>query len=118
MYSKYKSVKTTVKWFKFDSKAEARFYEYLLAKDIEVVAMQPRFILMDGFKHNKETIRKIEYVADFLIRYEWDLLYIDVKWMRTPVFDLKLKLWKRRYGEENVLLIVKSIKDFERQISL
>jgi hypothetical protein len=36
--------------------------------------------------------------------------------MSVPVFALKYKLWIRKYGDENTLIIAKSIKDLEKQL--
>jgi len=113
---KYNAVKTVLYGIKFDSKIESKFYQYFKDKGVRVLELQPTFLLQDSFKLDWKTIRKIEYSADFCIEYEWDRFYIDVKGMRTPVFDLKLKLWKRRYWQENILLIVKSFKDLENQL--
>lgn len=117
MQQKYNAIKTVVDGIKFDSKIESRFYTYFQEKWIKILELQPTFLLQDSFKLDGKTIRKIEYIADFLIEYQWDRIYIDVKGMKTPVFALKLKMWQKRYGQENILLIVKSFKDLERQLT-
>jgi hypothetical protein len=38
--------------------------------------------------------------------------------MKLPVFDLKLKLWKKKYGHENSIIIAKSIKELEKMLNL
>jgi len=37
--------------------------------------------------------------------------------MKTPVFSLKHKIWLNRFGDENILLLVKSKKDLREQLS-
>jgi len=36
--------------------------------------------------------------------------------MSVPVFALKYKLWLKKYGSENTLIIAKSIKDLQQQL--
>lgn len=54
MRNKYGAVKTTVNGIVFDSKAEAGFYEYLLAEQklgrIEKIELQKKFTLYSGIK--------------------------------------------------------------------
>lgn len=117
-YSKYRSKKTEVDWIQFDSKLEARFYEFLRdAKDITLLDRQIKFTLMDKFR-TKEwvTMRAITYVPDFYIDYHWDRYYIDSKWFKDPVFKIKEKLWWNKFGDENILLVCKSIKELKQMI--
>jgi hypothetical protein len=114
-WDKFNSTKTIIYWIKFSSKLEARFYEYLKNnKDIQILELQPRFILQNSFKYEWKTIRAIEYVRDFKIEYLWDIFYIDAKWMTLPVFQIKHKLWLKKYWDENILIIRKSIKELEK----
>ncbi len=114
---KYWAIKVEIDWIKFDSKLESRFYVYLRDNtDIEILELQPRFLLQDKFRYNGKSIRKIEYVADFKIRVNWKEYIVDSKWMQDSVFKLKYKLWLKAYGEDNILLVAKSIKQLEEMI--
>lgn len=94
--SKYGATRTTVDGFTFDSKAEARYYRYLLTvstlgnlRDLE---LQPFWDLhVCGVKIGR-------YIADFRHKYLlggiwWDVI-TDVKGFDTP-----LSRWKRRHAE-------------------
>jgi len=115
---KYNSKTTIIDGIKFTSLLEARFYSYFKDKGITILELQPRFLLQDKFTVRGENIRKIEYVADFRILHEWDEYIVDAKGMKLPVFDLKLKLWKKKYGHENSIIIAKSIKELEKMLNL
>ena len=111
--SKYNARKVRLDGYTFDSEAEARRYGELklLAQAGEIFALEvhPRFVLLDGFLHWGERVRKIEYVADFAYN-EVDPLATanprlpvmrrvveDVKGVKTQVYQLKVKLFKKRY---------------------
>lgn len=119
MYKKHKywAVKTEIDWIKFDSKLESRFYTYFKTHDIEILELQPVFILQDKFRYDWKAIRAIKYIPDFKIKYKWDIYYVDSKWMSDAVFKLKHKLWLKKYWDENILIIAKSIKDLENKIN-
>ena len=111
MKNKYNAIKTTVDGIKFDSKKEAACYEIL--KEY-IVELQPRFVLERGFKHIDKTHRKIEYIADFVVKVN-DIEYIiDVKGFQTAVFKIKYKLFLIRYPDKILLLI----KDKKEALSL
>lgn len=116
-WEKYNAQKTIIDWIKFSSKLEARFYEYFKNnKDINILELQPKFLLQPSFKYNWKTIREINYVADFKIEVFWDIYYIDSKWFEESLFKLKHKLWLYKFWNENILLICKSIKEFEEKL--
>lgn len=114
---KYWAVKTIIDWIKFDSKLESRFYSYFKQQNIKILELQPEFLIQDKFKHDWKTIRAIKYIPDFKIEYNWDIYYVDSKWMADSVFKLKHKLWLKKYWDENILIIAKSIKDLELQLN-
>jgi len=115
---KYRAKKNEIDWIKFSSLLEGRFYKYFRDNSIEIIELQPRYELQSWFRYQGKAIRKIEYVADFLIRYEWDIFVVDAKWMSVPVFAIKYKLWLRKFWSENILIIAKSIKDLEKQLKI
>ena len=107
--SKYNARKTTVDGIKFDSKKEARRYADLKilekAGEISHLQLQPKFRLLDGFKHRGETIRPINYFADFsYIDTEGNEVVEDVKGKRTDVYNIKKKLFLNKYGERYVFM--------------
>ena len=112
-WSKHNSEKVVVDWIKFHSKLESRFYQWIISQPkITLLELQPKFILQNKFRTKEwEAIREIAYFADFYIEYEWDRYYIDSKWHKDNIFKIKHKMWLKRYGDENILLVVKSIKE-------
>ena len=106
MAHKYNAKKTAVDGITFDSRKEATRYRELKALErvgkIDRLELQPRFVLMDGFRYEGKAIRKIEYVADFLYRdlSTCELIVEDVKGVKTDVYKLKKKLFLKRYGNE------------------
>ncbi|EIQ6120639.1 DUF1064 domain-containing protein [Listeria monocytogenes] len=100
--SKYNAKKVVIDNIKFDSKAEAAYYQQLklLKMSGEVVSfdLQPEFILQDPFVKNGKKYHAINYRADFLVRYkDGHEELIDVKGMLTNEFILKRKLFEMRY---------------------
>ncbi|HDI4517413.1 TPA: DUF1064 domain-containing protein [Listeria monocytogenes] len=100
--SKYNAKKVVIDDIKFDSKAEAAYYQQLklLKMTGEVVSfdLQPEFILQDSFVKNGKKYHAIKYRADFLVRYkDGHEELIDVKGMLTNEFILKRKLFEMRY---------------------
>lgn len=104
--SKYSSVKTVIDGIKFDSKAEAAYY-LVLKRQFETnvitkLEMQPKVYL---------TKAKILYKPDFLIERNGEEIYIDVKGVKTPVFNLKARLWKC-YTNAVLEIVIKSGRRF------
>lgn len=102
--SKYRAKKTEVDGILFDSKKEARRYEELSgmvrAGEIAGLILQPRFTLQPSFKKDGHTIRKIEYVADFMYTDRTGKTIVeDVKGMRTDVYRIKRKMFEYQYPD-------------------
>ncbi|MCM3573313.1 DUF1064 domain-containing protein [Mesobacillus subterraneus] len=100
--NKFGNRKTVVDGITFDSRAEAKYYEQLKwlkkAKQIKDFKLQPKFLLQEAFKKNGNTIRKIEYKADFEIHnLDGSVEIIDVKGVETEAFKIKKKLFEKRY---------------------
>ena len=100
--SKYRNEKTRVDGITFDSQAEANRYCELKALQqagvIEWFILQPRFLLQEGFEKDGITFGKIEYVADFLIRWSDGTNTVeDVKGMRTREYRMKRNMFEMRY---------------------
>ncbi|EHO6107923.1 DUF1064 domain-containing protein, partial [Listeria monocytogenes] len=71
--SKYNAKKVVIDNIKFDSKAEAAYYQQLkllkLTGEVTSFDLQPEFTLQDSFRKNGKLYRAIKYKADFLVRY-------------------------------------------------
>ena len=109
--SKYGAKKVTIDGITFDSKAEGRYYKYLIGLlnegVVESFEMQKPYTLLDKFPHPKtgKTIRAIKYVPDFEVIYtDGRVEVVDVKGMQTDVFRMKCKLFMFRYQIPLVLV--------------
>ncbi len=94
----------------FDSKKEADYYRQLLllqkAGEVEEIQLQPKFTLQEGFSKNGKKHRAITYTADFMVIYKNGRReVVDVKGMRTQVFNLKLKLFEKKFPDLKVTII-------------
>ena len=110
--TKYKNKKTVVDGITFDSKMESDYYLYLLERkevgEVTDIRLQPVYLLQPSFKKHMRTIRKVEYKADFFVRYaDGTEKVIDVKGVLTPVFKLKCKLFDYYHPDLELLLVTK-----------
>lgn len=109
--AKFGNKKNTLDGIQFDSKAEAAYYIQLKilkkAGEIKDFEMQVKFTLMDRFYHPTKTrksgepsvVGAITYTPDFIVEEnDGSKHVIDVKGHRTPIFNLKAKLFMRQYG--------------------
>ena len=111
---KYNAKKTEIDWITFHSWLESRFYIWLRDNTywIKLLWRQNKFVLQDKFRTKEwEAIREIAYKCDFYIEYQWDKYYIDSKGNKDSVFKIKYKMWLHRYWDENILLVLKTIKE-------
>jgi len=107
--SKYGNKKIEVDGYKFDSKAEAKYYQQLKwlqeHGEIKSFKLQPRYILQEAFEKDGKKHRAIEYVADFEVHYSnGDIVVVDVKGHETQVFKIKRKLFEKKYPYKLVLV--------------
>lgn len=110
--SKFKNVKVIIDGIKFDSKLESEFYVYIKNReDIELVRCQPTVTLQA--KEGKT--RAITYKPDFEIVINNRTVFVDAKGIETPVFKLKMNLYKRTNSPP--LIIAKSIKEFQEELN-
>lgn len=108
--TKIRAVKKVVDGIKFDSTMEANYYEYLKEEkrkgNIKEIELQPKFLLLEDFKKYGRTIRKIEYISDFRIKYKDNTeKIIDVKGRETPDFKIKRKMFDMKYRDLTLQLI-------------
>jgi hypothetical protein len=109
---KYNNKKEEINGIVFDSKLEAEYYRLLLQQQkeglITHIVLQPVYLLIPSFKKKGKTIRRAEYIADFLITYkDGSQAVIDVKGMATDVFKLKAKLFNYSYPDLELKVITK-----------
>ncbi len=113
---KYGNKKVIIDGITFDSKAEAAYYNQLKilkkAGEIKDFEMQVKFTLVDRFKHptrkrkngQSAVVGAIDYIPDFVVEENDGTKHVvDVKGHRTPVFNLKAKLFVKRYGVPLIL---------------
>lgn len=113
--SKYLSHKIVIDGIKFDSKDEAKYYEALKIKkyrgEIENFELQPKFILVEGFKKNNKTYRAITYTPDFVVYHiDGSIEYVDVKGMTTQQGELRIKLFNNFYRDLKLSIVSRNIK--------
>jgi hypothetical protein len=103
--SKKGKKKRTLNGFTFDSDIEFKFYEYLLSQQeegiVKSIEIQPKYLLQEAYKKYDKNIRKIEYIADFLVKYSdgSEIIY-DVKGMVLNDFKLKRKIFDYVYPDK------------------
>lgn len=104
--TKYHSRKKCVNGITFDSAKEANRYLELRIQQqcgaIYALELQPRFVLQKAFVDSAgKRHRRIEYRADFeYSRMGTDVDTVeDVKGYKTPVYRMKIKLFRAKYPE-------------------
>lgn len=107
--SKYNARKTEVDGIKFDSMREAdRYLELRMLESagrIKSLVLQPDFVLQEAFTDNQGTRRRaIRYRADFMYRENGVNVVEDVKGARTQVFNIKMKMFLKRYPQYELRL--------------
>lgn len=135
--SKFHAYKAMVDGIQFDSLNESRYYVLLKqAKNfkqpteygiLESFEMQVPYEIVPSFLKNGHRIRKMEYLADFVLHYDsGKTRVIDVKGVETDVFKLKKKLVEYRYPEVEIeclkyvsaihsFLTLKAYKEYTKQ---
>lgn len=108
--SKFHAYKATIDGIQFDSLNESRYYVFI--KQIRdnkqetehgkllSFEMQKPYTIVPAYVKNGHRIRKMEYLADFVLHYEDGTeRVIDVKGVETEVFKLKKKFVEYVYPE-------------------
>ena len=97
--NKYGAKKTVLDGHVFDSKAEAKYYYMLKMRGITNFKMQEEFLLQDAFEINGKRKQAIKYKPDFTFYEDGQLVkVVDVKGKRTADFNIKAKMFMKRYG--------------------
>lgn len=105
--NKFSNVKVIYQGFQFDSLGEKRRYmELKILEELEEIKdleLQKKFTLQKGFKHNKEIVRAINYIADFYYYDRTLKTYVieDFKG-ETDVFKIKKKILLKYINDNNL----------------
>jgi hypothetical protein len=105
--NKYSAIKTVCRaGHKHDSKREAAKCDELhlavKAGYISKLESQVPFQLYAYAMSTGSAVKVCKYIADFTYRDLGELVVMDVKGMRTPIYNLKKKLMKACWGIELV----------------
>ena len=99
--NKYHNIKVYRKGVKYDSKKEAkRGFELELLEKANLISeleRQKKFELQPSYQYNGETIRAINYYADFTYKEDGKLIVEDTKGFRTKEYLIKKKLLLYKY---------------------
>ena len=105
--NKFRNKKVTIDGIKFDSIAEGDYYIFLKNLEqfqgLKILELQPKVYM---------TKARILYKPDFLIEQDGLKTWIEVKGFETPVYKLKLRLWKF-YGPGILHVVKKNRFGFE-----
>lgn len=105
--SKFHAIKATINGIQFDSLNESRYYIKVLqdvtAGRIKSFDLQKSFEITPSYRKNGHIIRKMEYLADFVLHMADDTTrVIDVKGVETDVFKMKKKLVEYLYPDVTI----------------
>ena len=111
--SKYHAYKAVIDGIQFDSLNESRYYVFIKrVRDNQQETehgkllsfeMQVPYTIVPSYIKKGHRIRKMEYLADFVLRYEDGTeRVIDVKGVETDVFKLKKKFVEYVYPEVTI----------------
>jgi hypothetical protein len=115
--SKYKNNWITVDGIKFQSKDEAKYYQYLKKRkakgEILNFELQPKFVIIPKFKYQGKNERESTYTLDFTVyNFDGTVDYIEVKSLGTATQqgELKFKLLRSLHPELNFKWICRNLK--------
>lgn len=97
--NKYGAKKKVVNGIEFDSIAESEYYKQLKYRGITNFKMQEEFLLQEAFEIEGKRKRAINYKPDFTFYEDGQLVkVVDVKGKRTADFNIKAKMFMKKYG--------------------
>jgi hypothetical protein len=110
MTKKYGNKKIQADGYTFDSQAEQQRYQELLllkkAGAIVSLKVHPKYELLPAFRDRSGTWRAaITYTADFSYIEDGCGVVEDVKGVRTQVFRIKEKLFRRWWGHLDLRIL-------------
>ena len=104
----------------FRSKLECYTYEAFMKAGISVEYEPKHFTLLDKFEFNKEKIRAITYLPDFIGNYKNNKFVVECKGMITESFPLRWKLFKyylKRHRSKHKCYMVRNHKQVDEMIN-
>lgn len=104
----------------FRSKLECYTYEAFMKAGIPVEYEPKHFTLLDKFEFNKEKIRAITYLPDFIGNYKNNKFVVECKGMITESFPLRWKLFKyylKRHRSKCKCYMVRNHKQVDEMIN-
>lgn len=129
----YRTKKVVYKDITFDSSLELFFYKLLEVNNLtQYLKMQVSFELQPSFKYGRQTIRRIDYVADFVLEIPNTLdvdkphkITIETKGLLEEKAKIKHKIFKYKYKDYKFFMprnqrecveVVKQIKEIYERI--
>ena len=104
----------------FRSKLECYTYEDFMKGGIPVEYEPKHFTLLNKFEFNKEKIRAITYLPDFIGNYKNNKFVVECKGMITESFPLRWKLFKyylKRHRSKCKCYMVRNHKQVDEMIN-
>ena len=104
----------------FRSKLECYTYEAFMKAGIPVEYEPKHFTLLNKFEFNKEKIRAITYLPDFIGSYKNNKFVVECKGMITESFPLRWKLFKyylKRHRSKCKCYMVRNHKQVDEMIN-
>ena len=104
----------------FRSKLECYTYEAFMKAGIPVEYEPKHFTLLNKFEYNKEKIRAITYLPDFIGNYKNNKFVVECKGMITESFPLRWKLFKyylKRHRSKHKCYMVRNHKQVDEMIN-
>ena len=105
---------------RFRSKLECYTYEAFMKAGIPVEYEPKHFTLLNKFEFNKEKIRAITYLPDFIGNYKNNKFVVECKGMITESFPLRWKLFKyylKRHRSKYKCYMVRNHKQVDEMIN-
>ena len=104
----------------FRSKLECYTYEAFMKAGIPVEYEPKHFTLLNKFEYDKEKIRAITYLPDFIGNYKNNKFVVECKGMITESFPLRWKLFKyylKRHRSKHRCYMVRNHKQVDEMIN-
>lgn len=104
----------------FRSKLECYTYEAFMNAGIPVEYEPKHFTLLEKFEYNKEKIRPITYLPDFIGTYKGKKFIVECKGLVGDSFPLRYKLFKyylKKHRSKARLFLVRNHKQVDEMIN-
>lgn len=124
--SKYGNKKVYVDGYKFDSKAEARYYEKLRDSGVSFMPLAGKYCAMQKtipvqsatVLKTGEKVNAVSYRADFVFYDGPNVVkVVDVKGYQDDISKLKMKMFAKEYGYPVIFAKYDSRNDFFEEMT-